>query len=146
MFKKYLKKDLFGIFEIEEIDFANNPAHFGSELKTLFVVVDQDGIKTNVRQGEIYFSVTGTIEFMQDQTQTNFGFFAQRMALTQFKTKGTFRLLEREDNQTLANDNNNDANRILVKKSQKFSYRISIPFNPAIGNISGYKNGEVIVD
>lgn len=145
MFKKYLKKDLFGIFEIGQIDFANNPAHFGSELKTLLVVVDQDGIRTIPRQGEIYFSVTGTIEFVQDQTQTSFGFFAQRMALSQFKTKGTFRLLDGEGNETLANDNNNDANRILVKKSQKFSYRISIPFNPAIGEIEDYENGEISV-
>jgi hypothetical protein len=143
MFRKYLKKDLFGIFEIEQIDFANTPAHFNSELKMLSVVVDQDGIRTIPRQGEIYFSVVGTIEFVQDQTQTNFGFFAQRMMLSQFKTKGTFRLLDKESNETLASDSNNDADRILVKKSQKFSYRISIPFNPAIGEIEDYENGQV---
>lgn len=143
MFREYLKKDLFGIFGIEQIDFANNPAHFGSELKTLFVVLDQDGIKNNVRQGENYFAVTGTLEFVQDKTQTNFGFFSQRKALSNFKTKGTLYLLNGESNDTLASDSDQVSDRILVKKSQKFSYRIAIPFNPAIGEIEDYENGQV---
>lgn len=135
MFKEYLKKDLQAIFETESVDFANSLGHFGSELGCILVVVDQDGVKNNFREGENYFAVTGTIEYLQDQTQTKFGFFSQRMAMTQYKPKGTFRLIERESNETLAGDGNNDANRLVVKKSQKFSYRVSIPYNAPLGKI-----------
>ena len=135
MFKKFLEKDLFGIFEIANISFENAVANFGEELGCLLVAVDQDGVKSNFREGENYFSVIGTIEYLQDQTQTNFGFFAQRMAMSKFKTKGTFRLLDRESNEPLGNDPNNDSKRLIVKKSQKFSYRISIPYNKPIGEI-----------
>lgn len=131
MFREFLKKDLIGIFEKSEVDFSNTFPEFGQELNCLFVIIDQDGVKNNFRDGENYFSVSGTIEFIQDSTQTNFGFFNQRMALTQFETKGTFRLIGRESNEPL----NSESGRILVKKSQKFSYRISIAYNKPIGQI-----------
>ncbi len=135
MFREFLKKDLKAIFEAKSVDFANAVANFGGELGCILVVVDQDGVKNNFREGESYFSVIGTIEYLQDQTQTNFGFFSQRMAMSNYKTKGTFRLLDRESNEPLGNDPNSDAVRLVVKKSQKFSYRISIPYNKPIGNI-----------
>lgn len=137
MFKEYLKKDLKAIFETKSVDFANAVSNFGSELGCLLVVIDQEGVKNNFQDGENYFSVVGSIEYLQDQTQTNFGFFSQRMALSKYKTAGTFRLINRESNEPLGNDPNNDSVRLIVKKSQKFSYRISIPFNAPIGDISG---------
>jgi hypothetical protein len=135
MFKQFLKKDLQALFETESVDFANGVGNFGSELGCLLVVLDQDGIKSNFRDGESYFSVVGTLEYVQDQTQTKFGFFNERIFLSKFETKGKFKLLDRESNEAIANDPNNDAMRLLVKKSQKFNYRISIPFNPPIGDI-----------
>jgi hypothetical protein len=135
MFKEFLKKDLIAIFETESVDFANGVGNFGSELGCLLVVLDQDGIKSNFRDGESYFSVVGTLEYVQDQTQTKFGFFNERIFLSKFETKGKFKLLDRESNEAIANDPNNDAMRLLVKKSQKFNYRISIPFNEPIGDI-----------
>lgn len=145
MFRSFLEKDLQAIFEKKRVDTSNNPAHFLSELGVLFVVIDQDGVKNNFRQGENYFSVTGTLEFLEDKTQTNFGFFNQRMNLSQYKAKGTLRLLGREGSETLANDANLDSDRILVKKTQKFSYRISIPYNPAIGNIESLETHLVVI-
>lgn len=132
MFKKFLEKDLKAIFEKERVDFSNSIGHFGSELGVLFVVIDQDGVKNNFRTGENYFSVVGTLEFIDDDTQTNFGFFNQRMSLTKYESKGKLYLLGRESNEAL---NVAESDRILVKKSQKFLYQISIPYNPAIGNI-----------
>lgn len=131
MFCKFLEKDLKGIFEKKRVSFSNSLPDFGQEMDCLFVVIDQDGVKNNFRTGENYFSVVGTIEIIEDQTQTNFGFFSQRKALSQYQTKGTFRLLGRESNEPMQSE----SARILVKKSQKFSYRISIPYNPAIGEI-----------
>jgi hypothetical protein len=131
MFRKFLEKDLTAIFERERVDFSNSLVEFGQELDCLFVVIDQDGVKNHFRTGENYFSVVGTIELLEDETLTNFGFFSQRMALSQYKPDGKFILLGRESNESLANE----SERILVKKSQKFSYRISIPYNPAIGEI-----------
>ena len=131
MFKKYLEKDLIGIFEKKRVDFSNSLTNLGAELETLFVVIDEEGIKNNFREGENYFSVVGAIEFLADKTQTAFGFFNQRMALSKFETAGQFRLLGRESNEATQNE----AGMILTKKSQKFSYRIAIPFNPAIGEI-----------
>lgn len=137
MFRKFLEQDLIAIFEKEQVDFSNNPAHFQSELDVLFVLIDPDGVKNNCREGENYFSVIGTLEFVEDKTQTNFGFFNQRMMLSRFKPAGTLRLLGREGSETLANDQEQVSDRILIKKSQKFSYRISIPFNKPIGDIEG---------
>lgn len=131
MFREFLKKDLLGIFEKERVDFTNSFPSFSQELGCLFVIIDQDGIKNNFREGENYFAVSGTIEFLQDTTQTNFGFFSQRMALSKFETEGTFRLIGRESNEPLSGD----GERLLVKKSQKFSYRIAIPYNKPIGEI-----------
>tara|TARA_R110000851_G_scaffold184676_3_gene334042 strand:- start:415 stop:840 length:426 start_codon:yes stop_codon:yes gene_type:complete len=133
MFREFLEKDLAAIFEKERINFLNSLPSFGSELGVLFVIVDEDGIKNNFRTGENYFSVVGTIEFLDDATQTSFGFFNQRMALSKYKTAGNFRLLGRESNESLSGD----GGIILVKKSQKFSYRIATPYNPAIGEIEG---------
>jgi hypothetical protein len=134
MFREFLKKDIQAIFEIDQVDFANEASNFGQELGCILIVIDQDGVKNNFRQGENYFFVVGRIEYLQDQTQTNFGFFSQRLALSKFKTKGAFRLLDREGNEAL---NSDDSLRLLVKKSQKFSYRISIPYNAPIGEIEG---------
>jgi len=145
VFREFLKKDLIAIFEKEEVDFLNSLAHFGSELGCLFVVIDQDGVKNNFRDGENYFSIVGTVEFLEDQTQTGFGFFSQRMALSQYKSKGDFKLLGRESNEPIANDSNHDSDRIVIKKSQKFSYRISIPYNKPIGNIEGLETELVVI-
>lgn len=131
MFKEFLKKDFNGVFE-REVDFSNALSHFGSELKVLMIIIDQDGIKNNFRDGENYFSVIGTMEIVDDAKQTNFGFFNQRMALSKFETAGKITLLGRESNEPL---NNPDSDRLLVKKSQKFNYRISIPYNKPIGEI-----------
>lgn len=135
MFKEFLKKDLMAIFETESVDFANQIGNFGSELGCLLVVIDQDGVKNNFKDGENYFSIVGTLEYFQDQTQTNFGFFNRRMFLTKYKTKGKLVLLDRESNEAISNDPSNDSIRLVVKKSQKFNYRISIPFNAPIGDI-----------
>jgi len=81
------------------------------------------------------------LEIIEDQTQTNFGFFAQRMALSKYKTEGNFRLLDRESNEPL----NSETERLLVKKSQKFSYRIAIPYNPPIGEIEELQIGEITI-
>jgi hypothetical protein len=135
MFKEFLKKDLMALFETESIDFANSIGDFGSELGCMLVVIDQEGVKNNFRDGENYFSVIGTLEYFQDQTQTNFGFFNQRIFLSKYKTKGKFRLIGRESNEEVSNDPNGDSMRLLVKKSQKFNYRISIPYNAPIGDI-----------
>lgn len=132
MFRNFLKKDLTAIFDTENVDFSNNVSNFGQELGCILVAIDQDGVKNNFRDGENYFSVVGRIEYMQDQTETNFGFFSQRLALSKFKTKGNFRLLDRESNESL---NEDESLRLIVKKSQKFSYRISIPYNEPIGSI-----------
>lgn len=137
MFREFLKKDLIGIFETKSVDFANAISNFGAELGCLLIVIDQDGVKNNFRDGENYFAVSGTIEYLQDQTQTNFGFFYQRINLNRFKTKGDFKLIGRESNEPLGNDPSNDSIRLIVKKTQKFSYRISIPYNKPIGNIEG---------
>lgn len=137
MFKEFLKKDLKAIFETKSVDFANAISNFGAELGCLLIVIDQDGVKNNFRDGENYFAVSGSIEYLQDQTQTNFGFFSQRMILNRYKTKGDFKLIGRESNEPLGNDPSNDSNRLIVKKSQKFSYRISIPYNKPIGEIEG---------
>jgi len=131
MFREFLKKDLIGIFEKSEVEFSNSLVEVGQEANCLFVVIDQDGVKNNFRSGENYFSVTGTLEFIQDSTETNFGYFNQRMALSQFETEGKFILIGRESNEPL----NSETERLLVKKSQKFSYRISIPYNAALGQI-----------
>jgi hypothetical protein len=136
MFKEFLKKDLIAIFETESVDFANAVANFGSELGCILIVIDQDGVKNNFRDGENYFSVIGTLEYLQEQKETNFGFFTQRIFLSKYKTKGKFKLLDRESNEAIANDANNDSMRLLVKKSQKFNYRISIPYNAPLGNIA----------
>ena len=135
MFRKFLEKDLQGIFETKAVDFSNSLPDFGQELGCLFVIIDQDGVKNNFRQGENYFSVIGTIELIQDLRQTSFGFFSQRVALTKFETKGDLKLIGRESNDPLGGE----SERILIKKSQKFIYRIAIPYNPAIGEIEGFE-------
>jgi hypothetical protein len=139
MFKKFLEKDLTAIFERERVDFSNSLTDFGQELDCLFVVIDQDGVKNNFRDGENYFSVVGTIEIIDDQTLTGFGFFNQRMALSRYQSEGKLILLDRESNEPMASD----SARILVKKSQKFSYRIAIPYNPPIGEIEELEIGEI---
>lgn len=131
MFRKYLEKDLEGIFE-KEVEFSNSLLKFGSELGVIFVVLDQDGIKNNFREGENYFSVLGSVEIVNDAKQTNFGFFNQRKSLNKFEAFGEFRLLGRESNESISNS---DSERILIKKSQRFNYRISIPYNKSIGDI-----------
>jgi hypothetical protein len=131
VFREFLKKDLIGIFEKSEVDFSNSLVEAGQEANCIFVVIDQDGVKNNFRTGENYFSVTGTLEFIQDSTETNFGYFNQRMALSKFQSEGKFILIGRESNEPL----NSETERLLVKKSQKFSYRISIPYNLPIGEI-----------
>ena len=137
MFREFLKKDLAAIFEKDEVEFSNALSHFESELGLLYIIIDQDGVKNNFREGENYFSVVGTLEFLDDQAQTSFGFFSQRMALSKYKPTGTLRLLDRESSESLSYS---DSDRILIKKSQKFSYRISIPYNPPIGEIEGVIN------
>lgn len=131
MFREFMQKDLLGIFEKQRVDFSSSLANLGSELGTLFVVIDQDGIKNSFREGENYFSVVGTIEFLEDKTQTSFGFFSQRMALSKYEAKGKFVLLGRESNEAV----NSEAGRTLINKSQKFSYRIAIPYNKPLGEI-----------
>lgn len=132
MFKEFLEKDLKAIFEKERVDFSNALSHFGSELGVLFAIIDQDGVKNNFRDGENYFSIMGTLEFMDDATQTSFGYFSQRMALSKYEAAGNLKLIGRESSESL---NNADSDRLLVRKSQKFSYRISIPYNKPLGNI-----------
>jgi len=141
MFREFLKKDLTGIFEKSEVDFSNSLIEAGQEANCLFVVIDQDGVKNNFRNGENYFSVIGTLEFIQDSTETNFGYFNQRMALSQFETKGKFILIGRESNEPLSQE----TKRLLVKKSQKFSYRIAIPYNPSIGEIEELEIGTITI-
>ncbi len=131
MFKKFLEKDLKAIFEADRVEFSNSITDYGEELGCLFVVIDPEGVKNNFREGENYFSVVGTLEFIQDQSQTSFGFFNQRMALTKYEAAGNLRLLNRESNESLGGD----SAILLVKKSQKFSYRIAIPYNPPLGDI-----------
>jgi hypothetical protein len=131
MFRKFLEKDLKAIFEKERVDFSNSLVNEGQELDCLFVVIDQDGVKNNFRTGENYFSVVGTLEIIEDQKLTAFGFYNQRMSLSKYETKGKLILLGRESNESLGSD----LGRILIKKSQKFSYRIAIPYNPALGEI-----------
>jgi hypothetical protein len=140
MFREFLKKDLIAIFEIQQVDFSNSLAHFESELQILNVVIDPEGVKNNFRDGENYFAVDGTIEYLSDQTQTNFGFFNQRMILSQYKSKGDFKLIGRESNDQLANDSELVSDRLIIKKSQKFCYRISIPFNKPIADIEGFES------
>jgi len=135
MFKKFLEKDLKAIFEAERVEFSNSIGEVGQELGCLFVVIDPEGVKNNFREGENYFSVVGTLEFIQDQSQTSFGFFNQRMSLTKYEAAGNLRLLNRESNESLTGD----SEILLVKKSQKFSYRIAIPYNPPIGEIEGFE-------
>jgi len=140
MFREFLKKDLMAIFEKESVDFSNSIVEYGQELGCLFVVIDQDGIKNNFRDGENYFSVVGTIEFIEDSTQTSFGFYSQRMALSKYEFKNRFKLLGRESNEPL----NSESERILIKKSQKFIYRISIPYNAPIGNIEELETNLIV--
>ena len=135
MFRDFLIKDLIAIFEKERVDFSSALANLGSELGVLFVVLEQDGMKNSFREGENYFSVTGNIEFLDDTTQTSFGFFSQRMALTKYKSSGKFILLDRESNEAI----NSEAGRILIKKSQRFNYKISIPYNPPLGEIESLR-------
>tara|TARA_R110000787_G_scaffold130064_4_gene241993 strand:- start:1003 stop:1428 length:426 start_codon:yes stop_codon:yes gene_type:complete len=132
MFREYLKKDLLGIFEKERVNFTSALSNLGSELGAIFVLIEQDGVKNSFRTGENYFSVTGSIEFLVDKTQTVFGFFSQRMALSRYETAGKFILLDRESNESI----NFGVGRILIKKSQRFSYRVAIPYNKAPGNIT----------
>lgn len=140
MFRKFLKKDLQAIFEIENVDFSNSLSHFESELQLLNVVIDQDGIKNNFRTGENYFSVDGTLEYLCDQTQTGFGFFTQRMNLSLYQSKGDLKLIGRESNEPISNDSDLISDRLIIKKSQKFCYRISIPYNPAAGKIEVFES------
>jgi len=135
VFRKFLEKDVAAIFEKERVDFSNSSLPEGQELDCLFVVIDQDGVKNNFREGENYFSVVGSLEIIEDQTLTAFGFFNQRMALSKYETAGTLRLLGRESNEPMASD----SARILVKKSQKFSYRIAILYNTPIGEIEEFE-------
>jgi hypothetical protein len=141
MFRKYLEKDLMGVFEKDKVSFSASLAHYGSELQRLFIVLDQDGIKNNFREGENYFSVVGTIEFLDDNTLTSFGFFSQRMALSKFETAGNLKLLGRESNESLSLE----GERLLIKKSQKFSYRIAIPYNKPIGEIEELQLGQITI-
>jgi len=140
MFREFLKKDLIAIFEKKRVDFSNSLISFGQELGCLFVVIDQDGIKNIFREGENYFSVVGTLEFLEDTTQTSFGFFNQRMALSHYEYVDRLKLLGRESNEPV----NSETERLLIKKSQKFSYRISIPYNKPIGNIEGLETELII--
>jgi len=140
MFKEFLKKDLAAIFEKEEVDFLNSSGN-NQENSCLFVVLDQDGVKNNFRSGENYFSVTGTLEVIEDQTLTSFGFFNKRMALSKYESSGVLRLLGRESSEPTSSE----TQRILVKKSQKFNYRISIPYNPAIGEIEELEINEFTI-
>lgn len=135
MFRKFLEKDLKGIFEAERVEFSNSLGEVGQELGCLFVVIDSEGVKNNFREGENYFSVVGTLEFIQNQSQTSFGFFNQRMSLTKYEAAGNLRLLNRESNESL----NGDSEILLVKKSQKFSYRITIPYNKPLGEIEEFE-------
>ena len=134
MFRKSLEKDLGAIFEKERVSFSNDLAHFESELGTLFVVIDQNGVKNNFRDSESYFKVTGTLEFIDDKDSTDFGFFSQRMILSKYQAAGKLYLVDRESSESL---NKEDSDVILVKKSQKFLYLISIPCNEPIGEIEG---------
>lgn len=141
MFRKFLEKDLKAIFEAERVEFANSIGEVGQELGCIFVVIDPEGVKNNFREGENYFSVVGTLEFIQDESQTSFGFFNQRMALTKYEAAGNLRLLNRESNESLSNE----SSILLVKKSQKFSYRIAIPYNPPIGEIEELEIGTLSI-
>lgn len=141
MFREFLKKDLIGIFEKEEVDFSNSPSHLESELGVIFVVIDPDGVKNHFRNGENYFSVIGKIEFLDDATHTSFGFFSQRMALSKYESVGNFRLIGRESNDSVSDE----GERLLVKKSHDFSYRISIPYNKSIGYIEGLDGNLVVI-
>jgi hypothetical protein len=141
MFRKFLEKDLKAIFEADRVEFSNSIGDFGQELGCLFVVIDPEGVKNNFREGENYFSVVGTLEFIQDESQTSFGFFNQRMALTKYEAAGNLRLLNRESNESLSNE----SAILLVKKSQKFSYRIAIPYNPPIGEIEELEIGTLSI-
>ena len=141
MFREFLKKDLKAIFEKKRVDFSNSLPEFGQEMDCLFVVIDQDGVKNNFREGENYFRVVGTMEIIEDQTQTNFGFFNQRMALSKYESEGKIKLLGRESNEPL----NSETERLLVKKSQKFMYQISIPYNPPIGEIEEVDFSDFVV-
>lgn len=131
MFQKFLEKDLKAIFEKERVQFSNSSTHFGSELNTLFVIIEQDGIKNNFRDGENYFSINGSIEFLEDVKNTEFGFFNQRVSLSKYESAGNLMLLGRESNE----QTNAESERLLISKSQSFLYKISIPYNPAIGEI-----------
>lgn len=139
MFKKFLEKDLKAIFEADRVEFSNSIGDYGQELGCLFVVIDPEGVKNNFRESENYFSVVGTLEFIQDQSQTSFGFFNQRMALTKYEAAGDLKLFNRESNESLTGD----SEILLVKKSQKFSYRIAIPYNPPIGEIEELEIGSL---
>jgi hypothetical protein len=137
MIREILKKDLAGIFQISRIDFSNSLIDGEQELDNLFVIIDQDGIKNNFRQGENYFALTGTLEIINDQTVTDFGYFSQRKALTKFEARGKLQLIGRESNEPLETG----TERLLIKKSQKFIYRVSIPYNKPIGEIEEFEIG-----
>lgn len=141
MFREFLKKDLIAIFEKKRVDFSNSIVEYGQELGCLFVVIDQDGVKNNFRDGENYFSVVGTLEFIDDSTQTSFGFYNQRMTLSKYEFINRLKLLGRESNEPL----NSESERLLIKKSQKFSYRISISYNKPIGNIESLETELIVI-
>lgn len=130
MFRQELENDLKAIFEQTRVKFK--PVEEGLEQDVLYVQIDK--VKEIPRNDNFYFAVSGAVGTHSLSTINRWGFLLERARLSGYENKDRFRFAsnERSVQGSLANDD-------FIKTKLDFSYRIKIPFNPTVGNITNEK-------
>ena len=127
MFKETLYEDLRAIFEFENI--RNQSVSEGIEQDVLYLTIDS--IKQQPKEGFYYFSVSGTIGTHSSELVNRYGFLLERARLSDWPNKGRFRFSSRERSIPVQVYEN-----MFIKTELNFEYRVEIPFNPTVGEIT----------
>lgn len=127
MFRQELENDLRAIFEINEIRYQS--VDEGLEQDVLYLQIDT--VKEMPKHDHFYFAVRGTLGTHSLQTVNKYGYLLERARLANVGNKDRFRFSSREKNipVTFADD-------LFIKTKLDFEYRVKIPFNPTVGEIT----------
>lgn len=127
MFRKKLEECLTNIFELPKVRYG--AVAEGSEQDVIFCNINT--VKGKPADGGYYFRVTGTIGINAEAVNYKYGYLKDRIIFADKKYKKYFGFSSVETNVTFS-DYEND----FVKPELNFTFRVTLPYNPASAKIT----------
>jgi hypothetical protein len=127
MFRDKLEECLKGIFELDRVIYGSIAE--GAEQNAIYVNIHK--VKTSPKDGECYFRVNGTLGINAEAVNYKYGYLKERCRLAPKKYTKYFGFASNDNNVNFSVYDD-----YFVKPSLDFTFRVSIPWNPAVGKIA----------